>query len=120
MINRRQCIVFAIAAVPGVMTLAQGRKLAITSLKDNATVTGTPILLKGSGADPSATLEVRVLTDKWYVQDGKSSIGPDGTWTFGPVNIGGQGAYNNHTIEVTSIKGGVRGDTVSVGGIVRR
>lgn len=120
MLNRRQYLyAAALAALPKV-AFSQGKKLAIASLKDNATVAGSPIIVKGTGADPAATLEVRVLTTAWFPQDGKGSIASDGTWSYGPVHLGGQGAYNNHTIEVTLVKNSARGESTSVSGIVRR
>src|ERR1039457_6655656 len=85
----------------------------------NSVVPGEVIEISGTGADPAATLEVEVLTNDWYLQDGKSRINPDGSWTFSPVHLAGKGPYNNHTIRVTQIKDGRRGGSVTVTGIVR-
>jgi len=92
----------------------------ITSPRDNAVVPGEVIEVSGVGADPAGTVEITVLTDKWYVQDGDARINSDGTWTFSPVHLGGKGAYNNHTIRATIIRDGRRGKSVKVSGIVRR
>jgi hypothetical protein len=76
--------------------------------------------IKGVGADPSGTLEVEVLTNEWYLQTGTPRINPDGSWTFAPCHLAGQGPFNNHTIRVTIIKDGKRGRSTSVSGVVRR
>jgi len=112
--------VAAAVLVMSLTALGQSPNFAITSPKDNATVPGSPIVIRGEGAEPGTTLEVRVLTNAWYPQDGKGAINRDGSWTYGPVHLGGQGQYNNHTIEVTMIKNNQRGDTVTVSGIVRK
>jgi hypothetical protein len=86
----------------------------------NSVVAGEVIEVSGVGADPTGTVEIAVLTDKWYVQDGDARINADGTWTFSPVHLGGKEAYNNHTIRATIIKDSRRGKSVTVSGIVRR
>ena len=92
----------------------------ITSPRDNAVVAGEVIEVSGVGADPAGTLELEVLTNKWYVQDGDARVNGDGTWTFSPVHLSGMGTYNNHTIRATIIKDHHRGRSVTVRGIVRR
>lgn len=100
--------------------LSADAQLQITSPRANATVSGDVIELTGTGADPAGTLEVEVLTNHWYAQDGTTRINPDGSWTYSPVYVSGQGAFNNHTIRVTQIKDHRRGKSTSVGGIVRK
>jgi hypothetical protein len=98
---------------------AEGQ-MQIASPRPNSTVSGGVIELSGTGADPTGTLEVEVLTNQWYPQDGVARINADGTWTYSPVYISGQGAFNNHTIRVTEVKDHKRGKSISVSGIVRR
>jgi len=92
----------------------------ITAPKANAVVPGEVIEVSGVGADPNGTVEIEVLTNDWYLQDGKVRINPDGTWTFSPVHLAGKGTYNNHTVRATIVKDGHRGKAVTVSGIVRR
>lgn len=92
----------------------------ITTPKANSVVPGEVIEVSGVGADPNGTIEVQVLTNQWYTQDGTARINPDGSWTFSPVHLAGQGSFNNHTLRATIIKDGRRGRSVTVAGIVRR
>jgi len=92
----------------------------ITNPKPNAVVSGEVIEVSGTGADPGASIELEVLTNAYYVQDGQARINPDGTWTFGPVHLAGKGAYNNHTLRATIIKNGQRGKSITVAGVVRK
>jgi|SRR6266571_5376958 len=95
-------------------------QLKITVPVDNARVSGKVIEVSGVGADPKAQLEVSVLTNEWYVQNGKAVINADGSWTYSPVYVSGQAEFNNHTIRVTIISAGKRGASASVKGVVRR
>lgn len=99
---------------------SSGTDFQITTPRPNVVVAGEVIEVAGVGADPSGTVEIEVLTNQWYLQDGQARINADGTWTFSPVHLGGQGRYNNHTIRATIIKDGRRGKSVTVSGIVRR
>jgi hypothetical protein len=92
----------------------------ITSPRANAVVAGEVIEVSGVGADPSASIELEVLTNAYYVQDGHGRVNADGTWTYGPVHLAGKGPYNNHTLKATIIKNGQRGKSTTVAGIVRR
>jgi hypothetical protein len=92
----------------------------ITAPRTNAIVQGEIIEVSGVGADPTGTLEIEVLTNDWYLQDGKVHINSDGAWTFSPVHLAGKGAFNNHAVRATIIKNGQRGKSVTVTGIVRR
>src|SRR5690242_13716642 len=65
----------------------------ISSLRPNAVVPGEVIELSGTGADTTATLQVEVLTNQWYVQDCTPRINPDSTWTCGPIHLAGKGPY---------------------------
>lgn len=114
-----------VLALTAIGTVAQTGKpnesqLQISSPRANAQVNGEVIELTGAGADPTGTLEVEVLTNRWYLQDGAARINADGTWTFSPVYVSGQGQFNNHTIRVTQVKDRRRGKSVSVAGIVRK
>ncbi|MBZ5533445.1 MAG: hypothetical protein LAO20_18610 [Acidobacteriia bacterium] len=92
----------------------------ITIPRSNAVVPGEVLTVSGVGADPAGTIEVEVLTNAWYIQDGEARVNPDGTWTFSPVHLAGKGIYNNHTIKATIIKANRRLTSVTVSGIVRR
>jgi hypothetical protein len=92
----------------------------ITTPGPNAVVQGEVIEVSGGGADPTGTVEIEVLTNDWYLQDGKARINANGTWTFSPVHLAGKGIYNNHTIRATIVKDGRRVKSVTVSGIVRR
>jgi len=111
------CVMFAVAALTA---LAGDVQLQITSPRPNTTVTAGVIQLSGTGADPAGTLEVEVLTNQWWPQDGVARINADGSWTYSPVYVSGQGVFNNHTIRVTEIKDHKRGKSTSVAGIVRK
>lgn len=92
----------------------------ITYPESNSVVPGRVIMVEGVGADPEGTIEVKVLTNRWYVQDGEVEISSNGAWNYGPCHLGGQGQYNNHTIRATIIKNGERLESATVRGIVRR
>jgi hypothetical protein len=92
----------------------------ITAPKANSVVPGEVIEVSGVGADPNGTIEVQVLTNQWYTQDGTARINADGSWTFSPVHLAGQGSFNNHILRATIIKDGRRGKSVTVAGIVRK
>jgi hypothetical protein len=113
---------FAIA-IPAIVTSSATLAAAdfqILSPRPNTVVPGQVVEISGTGADPTGTIEVEVLTNDWYFQTGKASVNSDGTWTYSPVFLSGQGTYNNHTIKATIVKNGRRGKSVSVGGIVRK
>ena len=99
---------------------SMGAELQITYPASGSTVPTRIVEVRGTGADPSGTIEVEVLTNQWYPQDGMPRINADGSWSYGPCHLAGEGEYNNHTIRVTIIKGGKRGESTSVGGIVRQ
>jgi hypothetical protein len=111
------CVLLCMA---GLTALAGDAQLQITSPRPNSTVSAGVIELSGTGADPTGTLEVDVLTNQWWPQDGVARINADGSWTYSPVYISGQGVFNNHTIRVTQIKDHKRGKSTSVSGIVRK
>jgi hypothetical protein len=117
----RITVLFAAAILLG-LTLpaaAPASSLVITYPKDNMHVSGEVVEITGTGADPKGQLEVSVLTNTWYPQDGTASINADGSWSYAPCSLSGKGKYNNHTIKVTIIKNGKRGASASVHGIVR-
>jgi len=113
------CMLFA-ALVLTRPALPAEQQLQITSPKANATVSGEVIELTGTGADPSGGLEVEVLTNQWWPQEGVARINPDGSWTYSPVYLSGKGSFNNHAIRVTQIKDHRRGKSTIVAGIVRK
>jgi len=77
------------------------------------------IMLRGVGALRDDNFEVEVFTNDWYPQTGQAKIDPDGSWTYGPCYLSGQGAFNNHTIRVTLIRNGVRVASAIATGIRR-
>jgi hypothetical protein len=91
----------------------------ITYPAPNSTVRGEVIEIEGTGATQGATIEVSVLTNAWYVQDGKAEIMRDGTWTYAPCYLSGKGRFNNHSIKARLIKDGSPLTSATVGGIVR-
>ena len=99
---------------------ATAADLQITSPRPNAVVPGEVIEVSGVGADPSASIQIEVLTNAYYIQDGQARVNADGTWTYGPVHLAGKGIYNNHTVRATIVKNGQRGKAVTVSGIVRK
>jgi hypothetical protein len=113
------CVLFAALSLTR-PALPVEPQLEITSPKANATVSGEVIELTGTGADPSGMLEVEVLTNQWWPQDGAGRINPDGSWTYSPVYLSGKGSFNNHAIRVTQIKDHRRGKSTIVAGIVRK
>ena len=91
----------------------------ITYPESNSTVRGEVIEIEGTGATPGAVVEVSVLTNKWYLQDGIAEINDDGSWTYAPCYLSGKGQYNNHSIKVRLIKGGKPIATAKVRGVIR-
>ncbi len=124
--NRKHSYYFiAVVTILCLLVLSRSAESAaaqfqITTPHANAVVPGEVIEVSGVGADPAGTIEIEVLTNDWYLQDGKARINPDGTWTFSPIHLAGKGTYNNHTIKATIVKGGRRLNSVTVSGIVRR
>ena len=112
--------IYMMLALASTRIMSADGQLQISSPRPNSVVSGGVIELSGGGADPNGTLEVEVLTNQWYPQDGVARINADGTWTYSPVYISGQGVFNNHTIRVTVVKDHKRGKSISVSGIVRK
>jgi len=110
----------AILAIVTSSTTPAATDFQILSPRPNTVVPAQVVEISGTGADPTGTIEVEVLTNDWYPQTGKARVNSDGTWTYSPVFLSGQGTYNNHTIKATVVKDGRRGKSVSVGGIVRK
>jgi hypothetical protein len=97
-----------------------GHDFQITNPRPNAVVPGEVIEVSGVGADPGGTVELEVLTNDWYLQDGKARVNADGSWTYSPVHLAGKGVFNNHTLKATIVKDGHRGQSVTVSGLVRK
>ena len=80
----------------------------------NATTTtnsscAIPVFGRVDHAGPGWHVKVEVLTNQWYVQDkwyvdGLAPI-TDGLWGMPEVVLGGQGAFNNHSIRATLLDG---------------
>jgi hypothetical protein len=102
----------ASAAVPAA-------KFTITFPQDGLKVPSEIIEVKGVGAMKGDVLEVSVLTNKWWTQNGQQTIFGDGTWSYGPCYLSGKGEFNKHTIRVTLIRNGVQYTSASVQGVVR-
>lgn len=96
------------------------KEFRITYPANNAKIQSDVIQVTGTGADPTGTLELEVITDYAYLQMGSAHIDPDGTWTFSPVYLKGAGVFNNHRIRATIVKNGQRGASFEVSGIVRK
>lgn len=99
-------LVFVLVLMPLWTHQALSQEFAMTYPTNGATVSANPISLEGKGAQTGATIVVSVLTDKWYLQDGQSTIAADGSWTYGPCYVSGQKNFNSHTIKATLVKGG--------------
>lgn len=87
--------------------------------KSNNTVRGEVIEIEGSGAIEGAAIEISVLTNDWYLQDGKAEVSDDGRWSYAPCFLSGKGKFNNHTIKARLIKDGKAIAIDKVRGVVR-
>ena len=85
----------------------------------NSTVRGEVIEVEGAGAIAGATIEISVLTNDWYLQDGKAELSDDGSWSYTPCYLSGKGKFNNHTIKARLIKDGKAIAIDKVRGVVR-
>ena len=92
----------------------------ITFPEKNEEVRGEIIEIEGRGAIQGTVIEVSVLTNDWYIQDGKAEINKDGTWTYAPCYLAGKGKFNNHTIRARLFKDGEIMATTKVRGVVRK
>jgi hypothetical protein len=110
-------IILALSVFLGIAAAAD---FQINNPKPNTSVPGEVIEVSGVGADPTASVQIEVLTNAYYLQDGQARVNADGTWTYGPVHLAGKGTFNNHTIRATIIKNGQRGKSTTVGGLVRK
>jgi hypothetical protein len=92
---------------PSPSSSIEQRPFRITEPKSESEVTTNVITVKGEGARPGDSIEVHVQTNQWYAQKGKYEIDPDGTWSYGPCHLRGEGEYRlNHTIKATLIREG--------------
>jgi hypothetical protein len=110
----------AILAIASSLVVSAATEFQILSPRANSVVPGQVVEISGVGADPTGSVEVEVLTNDWYPQTGKARVNADGTWTYSPVFLSGQGPFNNHTIKASIVKDGRRAKSVSVGGVVRK
>ena len=92
----------------------------ITYPEKNEEVRGEIIEIEGTGAIQGTVIEVSVLTNDWYIQDGKAEINKNGTWTYAPCYLSGKGKFNNHTIKARLLKDGEVMATTKVRGVVRK
>jgi hypothetical protein len=104
---------------PPASSAVPAAKFAITFPQDGTKVPSENIEVKGVGAMKGDVLEVSVLTNKWWTQNGQQTIFGDGTWSYGPCYLSGKGEFNKHTIRVTLIRNGVQYTSASVQGVVR-
>ncbi|HYA41034.1 MAG TPA: hypothetical protein VEF34_07005 [Syntrophobacteraceae bacterium] len=109
------CLIYSFSAGP-----AHPAEFQITYPASDSSVSGRVVEITGVGADPGGTIQVEVLTNEWYVQTGTPRINPDGSWSYAPCYLAGQGEFNNHTIRATIIKDGKRLRSTSVHGVVRK
>jgi hypothetical protein len=112
--------VIAILAIACSLAMSAATEFQILSPRANSVVPGQVVEVTGVGADPAGSIEVEVLTNDWYPQTGKARVSADGSWTYSPVFLSGQGQFNNHTIKATIVKDGRRNKSVSVGGVIRK
>ena len=94
-------------------------ELEITYPRSNSSVRGEVIEIEGSGASPGAVIEVSVLTDRWYPQDGTLTVEADGTWAYGPCYLSGAGTFNRHSIRARLIEHGQVRATARVREVIR-
>jgi hypothetical protein len=45
---------------------------------------------------------------------------PMGVGPYSPVHLSGKGVFNNHTLKVTIVKDGRRGQSVTLSGLIRK
>ncbi len=95
-----------------------GDDFSITYPKSDATIRGETIEIQGAGATQGSVIEISVLTDKWYIQDGTAEINKDGTWSYAPCYLSGKGKFSTHTIKARQIKDKQVISTSTVRGIV--
>jgi hypothetical protein len=70
-------------------------------------VTSNNITVEGVGAKPGDSIEVSVLTDRWYKQDGKADIKSDGSWSYSPCYLMGKGPLRlKHIIKASVVRDG--------------
>lgn len=86
----------------------------------NSTVRGEVIEVEGVGATQGDTIEINVLSSHWYMQSGTAEINNDGSWSYAPCYLSGQGQYSNHTIRARLLRDGRQVGIAKVRGVVRR
>ena len=80
---------------------------AITDPQKGSEVDRNIITVKGVGAKSGDSIVMEVLTNQWWLQDGKYDIDPDGSWTYGPCYLMGKGAFRlHHTVKAKLMRGG--------------
>jgi len=103
----------------GGTTLAQD-KFAITYPVSNKPVDRERVTVEGKGALPGSRIQIKVLTDKWYVQTCTPTIQPNGDWSCGIVYLSGMAPFDVHTIEAQIFKDGKPGPVSTVKGVTRK
>ena len=93
--------------------------LAIVYPPSQATTDSNLVEVKGIGLRNEAGLSVAVLTDHWYPQAGTLHVSGNNSWSYAPVYLEGQGAFNKHTIKVTVTHTDGRTETATATGVVR-
>lgn len=118
-LRSRAARLFVLAAICFGSTSASAEDFAITYPEPRSTVRAEVIEIEGTGAVPGATIEVKVLTNDWYLQDGETTIHENGTWSYGPCHLSGKGRFDSHTIRATLIEDGEELAIATVREVVR-
>ncbi len=92
---------------------------AIVYPPSHSTTDSNLVEVKGIGLRNEQSLSVSVFTDNWYAQAGELHISSNNSWSYKPVYLEGQGAFNNHTIKVTVTHTDGRTETTTATGVVR-
>lgn len=92
---------------------------AIIAPASHSTVMGNLVELQGVGLRNLRSLSVEVLTDAWYAQAGELHVSDNNSWSYYPVYLEGQGAFNNHSIRVTLTHTDGTLETFRITGITR-
>lgn len=78
-------------------------------------------VIEGTGLKEGyAEVRVRVKTNHWWDQPGTVERKEDNSWTYNRACFGGDGVYNNHTLEVTTVYSNGVTETATVDGLVRQ
>ena len=93
---------------------------AITDPPAGGVVHSEALTIRGVGLREPASMVVSVLTDRWYAQTGTLHHSDNNSWSYGPVYLGGSGAYNNHTIRAQVTHADGTAEAAEVSRVVRQ